>query len=101
LVYLQGRLDTHAMEGFSRHLLRLPLRFFQERSAGDIVMRLTSIATLREMLTTQTAGALIDAAMTLSYLAIIFLESAVLGCDCGDPDMIRGPVCLGPGDFQL
>ncbi len=79
LVYLQGRLDTRAMEGFSRHLLRLPLRFFQERTAGDIIMRLTSIAMLRELLTTQMAGSLIDAVMTLSYLAIIFVESAVLG----------------------
>lgn len=83
LVYLQGRLDTHAMEGFSRHLLRLPLRFFQERTAGDIIMRLTSIAMLRELLTTQTAGTLIDAVMTLSYLAIIFLFSAVLGLVVG------------------
>lgn len=79
LVYLQGRLDTHAMEGFTRHLVRLPLRFFQERTGGDIVMRLTSIATLRDLLTTQTAGTLIDTVMTLSYLAIIFVESAVLG----------------------
>jgi ATP-binding cassette, subfamily B, bacterial len=79
VVYLQGRLDTHAMIGFCAHLLRLPLRYFQQRSSGDIVMRITSIAGLRDLLTTQTLSSVIDATLVLSYMAILFVESTAVG----------------------
>jgi ABC-type bacteriocin/lantibiotic exporter with double-glycine peptidase domain len=71
LVYLQGRLDTAALLGFSAHLFRLPLRFFEQRSTGDIVTRFGSIAMLRDLMTGQTLGSLLDAVLVLAYLAVL------------------------------
>ncbi|NUT49523.1 MAG: peptidase domain-containing ABC transporter [Saccharothrix sp.] len=78
LVRLQGRLDTRALLGFSAHLLRLPLRFFDQRGTGDLVTRFGSIALLRELMTGQTLGSLLDAVLVLTYLAVlIFVDLTV------------------------
>ncbi|WP_158633164.1 peptidase domain-containing ABC transporter [Amycolatopsis sp. WAC 01376] len=71
LVYLQGRLDTAALLGFSAHLFRLPLRFFEQRSTGDLVTRFGSIAMLRDLMTGQTLGSLLDAVLVLAYLGVL------------------------------
>jgi ATP-binding cassette subfamily B protein len=71
LVYLQGRLDTAALLGFSARLFRLPLRFFEQRSTGDIVTRFGSIAMLRDLMTGQTLGSLLDAVLVLAYLGVL------------------------------
>ncbi|ROP37325.1 ABC-type bacteriocin/lantibiotic exporter with double-glycine peptidase domain [Saccharothrix texasensis] len=72
LVALQGRLDTQALLGFTAHLLRLPMRFFEQRSTGDLVTRFSSIAMLRELMTGQTLGSLLDAILVLTYLGLLF-----------------------------
>ncbi|MGW0804776.1 peptidase domain-containing ABC transporter [Nonomuraea sp. NPDC002799] len=72
VLYLQGRLDTQAMLDFCAHLLRLPLRYFQQRSTGDIVARMGGIVLLREQLTGQTLGSILDAATVLAYVAVLF-----------------------------
>ncbi|UUV35859.1 peptidase domain-containing ABC transporter [Amycolatopsis roodepoortensis] len=71
LVHLQGRLDTAALLGFSAHLFRLPLRFFEQRSTGDLVTRFGSIAMLRDLMTGQTLGSLLDAVLVLAYLGVL------------------------------
>ncbi|WP_461124971.1 peptidase domain-containing ABC transporter [Saccharothrix stipae] len=72
LIGLQGRLDTRALLGFSAHLLRLPMRFFEQRGTGDLVTRFGSIAMLRELMTGQTLGSLLDAVLVLTYLGLLF-----------------------------
>jgi ABC-type bacteriocin/lantibiotic exporter with double-glycine peptidase domain len=79
LVRLQGRLDTHALLGFTAHLLRLPLRYFEHRSTGDIVNRFGTIALLRELMTSQTLASLLDAALVLAYLVILFVVDLTIG----------------------
>lgn len=79
LIYLQGRLDTHAMIGFCAHLLRLPLRYFQQRTTGDMVMRVISIASLRDLITNQTLSSVLDASMVLTFVGILFFESTTIG----------------------
>ena len=48
LVYLRARIDIHMMLGFAEHLFRLPYSFFQQRSSGDLLARVSSNAVLRE-----------------------------------------------------
>jgi ATP-binding cassette, subfamily B, bacterial len=79
LIYLQGRLDTHAMIGFCAHLLRLPLRYFQQRSTGDMVMRVISIASLRDLITNQTLSSVLDASTVLIFVSVLFYESTIIG----------------------
>jgi ABC-type bacteriocin/lantibiotic exporter with double-glycine peptidase domain len=71
LVHLQGRLDSTALLAFSAHLLRLPLRYFEQRSTGDIMTRFASIAMLRDLMTSQTLGGLLDSVLVVSYLGAL------------------------------
>lgn len=67
----QGRLDGHVLHALLGHLLRLPLRFFEQRRTGDISARVSSVVMLREMLTGQVVTTLIDAMLVLTYLAVL------------------------------
>ena len=71
MVRLQSRLDRELTERFFDHLLQLPFRFFQGRSSGDLLMRLTSNTMIREILTTQLLSFLLDGPFTLVYLAVL------------------------------
>ncbi len=75
LLYLQGRLDLRMMLGFFEHLLSLPFRFFQQRSSGDLLMRLGSNAMIREALTSQTLSAVLDGSLVVGYLAILLARA--------------------------
>ncbi|HTE52780.1 MAG TPA: peptidase domain-containing ABC transporter [Kofleriaceae bacterium] len=78
LLYLRTRLDAHMTLGLLGHLLRLPYDFFQRRSVGDLMLRLNSNATVREILTSTVLSGVLDAALALSYLVILGLASPAL-----------------------
>jgi ATP-binding cassette subfamily B protein len=75
LVYLQGRLDPQIMFNFFEHVLNLPLKFFQQRSSGDILMRLSSNIIIRQVLTNQVVSALLDVTLMLGYFTILILKA--------------------------
>ncbi|MBS2017645.1 MAG: peptidase domain-containing ABC transporter [Deltaproteobacteria bacterium] len=78
LVDLRTRLDVKMTMGFLDHLLRLPYAFFQKRQAGDLMMRVNSNATIREILTTGVLSGLIDTALVLIYLVMLLAMSPKL-----------------------
>ena len=78
-LYLEARLDIEVMLGFFEHVLRLPFRFFHERTSGDLLMRLGSIAVIREVLTGQTVSGLLDGALVVFYLAILLVWQPLFG----------------------
>jgi HlyB family type I secretion system ABC transporter len=78
-LYLEARLDTELMLGFFEHVLTLPFRFFHERTSGDLLMRLGSVAVIREVLTSQTVSALLDGTMAVFYLAVLMVWQPVFG----------------------
>jgi HlyB family type I secretion system ABC transporter len=77
VIYLEARLDSQMMLSFFEHLLSLPFRFFQQRTSGDLMMRLASNSILREALTNQTICVLLDGAFLLVYLVILLVASPV------------------------
>ena len=79
LLELRTRLDVRLTLGFLEHLVNLPLQFFQNRSAGDLMMRVNSNAQMREMLTSTTLSGLLDGALVLVYLGLILVLSPMLG----------------------
>lgn len=79
LISLQARLDAQMMLGFFEHLLTLTYRFFQQRRSGDLLMRLGSNATIREMLTSQTVSVVLDGGMVLIYLVILLWRAPLFG----------------------
>jgi HlyB family type I secretion system ABC transporter len=79
LIYLQARLDSQLMLGFFEHMLSLPFRFFQQRTSGDLLMRLGSNAVIREMLTSQSLSIVLDGLFVLVYLAVLLWQSLTFG----------------------
>ncbi|MFN6565703.1 peptidase domain-containing ABC transporter [Dendronalium sp. ChiSLP03b] len=79
LIYLQARIDTRLMLGFFEHLLTLPFRFFEQRTVGDLLMRLGSNAMIRETLTSQTLSIILDGTFVLGYLILLFVQEPAFG----------------------
>jgi ABC-type bacteriocin/lantibiotic exporter with double-glycine peptidase domain len=78
LVHLRAHLDLRISTGFITHLVRLPPAFFLQRSSGDLMMRLNSNATIREILTTTAMSTVLDGATVSLYLVVIALESPLM-----------------------
>lgn len=79
LLRLQNRLDSHLMLAFFRHLLSLPLSFFQLRNTGDLVMRLSSNTVIREALTGYATSAILDGSLVVVFLAALLHISPLIG----------------------
>ena len=78
LLNLRARLDVRLMTGFFDHLLRLPYSFFQQRSSGDLLMRLQSNTYLREILTGEAFSLVLDSVLVLTYLAYLLWKSPMM-----------------------
>ena len=78
-LYLEARLDVQVMLGFFEHILMLPFRFFQERTSGDLLMRLGSIAVIRDALTSQMVSAILDGVLVVFYLIILLIWWPLFG----------------------
>jgi ATP-binding cassette, subfamily B, bacterial len=75
LVYLRARIDIHMMLGFFEHLLSLPYNFFQQRSSGDLLARMASNSSIRDILSSNLIGTLLDSGMVVLYLFILLWQS--------------------------
>src|SRR5581483_1143775 len=75
LIYLQARVDIQMMLSFFEHLLKLPYQFFQQRSTGDLLMRLNSNTTIRDILTSQMISSLLDGGAVLVYLLVLLFQA--------------------------
>ena len=64
--------------GFLEHLVGLSYAFFQVRAAGDLMQRLNSNATVREILSSSTLSALLDGALVVIYLVLLFVISPLM-----------------------
>lgn len=79
LVQLRTLIDAKMTIGFLDHLIDLPFAFFQRRSTGDLMMRLSSNATVREILTSGAMSAILDGTLVSLYLVLIFWASPLMG----------------------
>jgi ATP-binding cassette subfamily B protein RaxB len=61
-----------------RHLVRLPIAYFEKRHIGDILSRFTSIEPIRSALAEGMIAATIDGLMAVATLAMIFAYSTQL-----------------------
>ena len=61
-----------------RHLLRLPMSYFESRHIGDIVSRFGSLAQIRERITTGFVETLVDGVMAITVLVMMLLYSVKL-----------------------
>ncbi|MFN2464054.1 MAG: peptidase domain-containing ABC transporter [Candidatus Dormibacteria bacterium] len=90
LLSLRTRADLQISLRFIEHMADLPYAFFLSRSTGDLMMRLNSNATIREILTSSVLSGLLDGGAALIYLFIILARNVSLGL-----------IVLGVGALQV
>jgi ATP-binding cassette subfamily B protein len=78
LLELRTRLDLRMTLGFVDHLTALPYAFFQKRTTGDLIMRVNSNGTIREILTSTTLSAILDGGLVSLYLILLFLVDSTI-----------------------
>ena len=67
------------MLGFVERLLALPYSFFEQRSSGDLLTRLSSNTMLRDILSNQLLSTLLDGSLVIVYLIILLWQSLPFG----------------------
>jgi len=76
---LNRHLDDRLMSRFMDHLLRLPLAFFLQRDAGDLMSRVQSNGAVRLALGSQVVSALLDGFLLLGYAGLMLAYHPGLG----------------------
>jgi len=76
---LRSVLDFTLMTRFLDHLLHLPLGFFLQREAGDLVQRVQSNAAVQNLLGSQSISALLDSFLLLGYAGLMLAFDLRLG----------------------
>ena len=72
---LSAKIDHALFVQFFRHLFSLPLKFFEQRTTGDILARFNENAKITAFLSGSTITTLLDGAMTVVYLGVLFWYS--------------------------
>jgi ATP-binding cassette subfamily B protein RaxB len=78
ILRLSSLLNMQMGVNLLRHLLRLPMNYFESRHVGDIVSRFGSLAHIRERITTGFVETLVDGIMAVTVLIMMALYSLKL-----------------------
>lgn len=73
-----NRVDVELGSKLFRHLLALPLAYFESRRVGDSVARVRELENIRNFLTSSTVTLLIDLLFTFVFLGVMYLYSPTL-----------------------
>ncbi len=79
ILYISNMLGYQMVSNLFRHLLRLPLQWYEKRHVGDILSRFSSTRPIRDLFTEGLVAVFIDGLMAVSTLILIFVYSTVLG----------------------
>ena len=72
------RLDLSLSAQLFRHLMRLPLSYFESRRVGDTVARVQELEQIRQFLTGTALTVILDSIFAVVYLALMFYYSVPL-----------------------
>lgn len=95
LLWLQMRIDWSMMSSFLRHLMSLPYKFFQIRTAGDLIVRVSSTAYVRDVISSQMLAIVFDVALLGVYLIAIGWQSPLFVAVIGMIALVQLAVMAG------
>ena len=72
------KIDVELGAKLFRHLLGLPLAYFEGRRVGDTAMRVRQLETIREFLTNASMSVLIDPVFVIVFLVAMWIYSSTL-----------------------
>ncbi|HET7875521.1 MAG TPA: type I secretion system permease/ATPase [Methylomirabilota bacterium] len=78
LYHTSSRIDVELGARLFRHLLALPLAYFEARRVGDTVARVRELENIRQFLTSSTVTLVVDFLFTGVFLAVMFFYSLLL-----------------------
>lgn len=78
LNHTSNRIDVELGSKLFKHLLHLPLSYFESRRSGDTVARVRELDNARNFLTGQALTCWLDLLFVMVYLAVMFYYSVVL-----------------------
>jgi len=78
ILHLGSQLDCQVMSNLVRHLLHLPIGWFEKRHVGDVLSRLGSTEPVRRLFSEGLVAAVIDGGMAAGTLALMLAYSPVL-----------------------
>jgi subfamily B ATP-binding cassette protein HlyB/CyaB len=73
-----NRIDVTLGADLFKHLLRLPLNYFEARRVGDTVARLRELDSIRNFITGSAVTLVIDLLFTVVFFAVMYLYSPIL-----------------------
>lgn len=80
LLHCTMKIDVRVTTMVFRHLLSLPMEYFERSSAGVLINHVQQDRTIREFLTGRLFSSLLDASALVVFLPILFFYSPVLAC---------------------
>ncbi|MCW2339106.1 subfamily B ATP-binding cassette protein HlyB/CyaB [Sphingobium sp. B2D3A] len=78
LSHTTSRIDAELGSSLYRHMLNLPLAYFENRRVGDTVARVRELDTIRQFLTGPALAVGLDLLFTLVFICVMYLYSPVL-----------------------
>lgn len=78
IVRLQEKLDHQLTNSFVSHMLYLPYQYFEVRSRGDLMLRINSNVTIRELLSQNFVSTIINIFLVVVTFGVIFIQSKVV-----------------------
>jgi ATP-binding cassette, subfamily B, bacterial len=71
MMYLRTQLEARFTMRFIDHLIELPYSYFQQRTSGDLMVRLGSTNAIREILTSTVFSTFLDGTIASLYLVLL------------------------------
>ena len=76
--HTSNRIDVELGARVFKHLLRLPLAYFESRRVGDSVARVRELETIRQFITGSSITLVLDLAFCAVFLGVMFIYSKTL-----------------------
>lgn len=78
ILYVSNSISFQVSTNLFRHLMKLPLSFFERRHVGDIVSRFGSLDQIRQQVTVGTVETVVDGVLMIGTLVMMLLYSKEL-----------------------
>jgi ATP-binding cassette subfamily B protein RaxB len=75
VMYLSRMLSYQMSVNLFRHLIRLPIDYFEKRHTGDISTRFSSLKPIQKLLTSDIVSVVLDGMMATTTLIVLFVYS--------------------------
>jgi subfamily B ATP-binding cassette protein HlyB/CyaB len=76
--HTSNRIDVELGARVFRHLMRLPLAYFESRRVGDSVARVRELETIRQFITSSSITLVLDLAFSAVFISVMFVYSSTL-----------------------